>query len=761
MASATNGYASFVDSKRPTVDPVGVEVAEGDVHSLLFPWQRRIVTWAAHRGRAAIFADCGLGKTLIQLEWARLMREHSGRPVLILAPLAVSGQTCEEAGKIDLDGVEYRRDGSVCPITVTNYEMLKEFRPEDFGAVVLDESSILKAYDGITRGRITDWAAKVPMRLACTATPAPNDIIEVSNHAEFLGVMREREVRALFFVQDGNTTTKYRLRGHARGDFFRWLAEWAVACRKPSDLGDEDDGFVLPDLTVLEEVVGEPEPLPGELFARDASTLSERRAARRISMHARVDHVAGLVNGEPDEPWLVWCDLNAESAALAAAIPGAVEVKGADSLDHKEAALAAFSRGDIRVLVTKPSIAGWGMNWQHCARVAFTGLSDSYEQFYQAVRRCWRFGQSRPVRVHVVIGPQEGAVLKNIQRKERQASEMFELLVNEMTCRHEAARVARRNEMTYEEAKREGGAWTMDLGDCCERIADVEDDSVGLSVFSPPFPGMYAYTNSARDVGNSSSMEELVQHFGFLIPELLRVTLPGRHCAVHLTQYVAQKGRDGYIGLRDFRGETIRLFEAHGWIYYGEVTIDKNPQVKAIRTKDRGLLFKTLAKDASHMHMALPDTILQFRKPGENADPIRAGISERYDNLDGWISAEEWIRWARPVWYGQDWAPDGDGIAETDVLNVRVARESDDERHICPLQLGVIERCVKLWSNPGDLVLSPFAGIGSEGVVAVQFGRRFHGIELKRKYWETACRNLASTEAEGGGLFSSSEEGVA
>jgi len=285
------------------------------------------------------------------------------------------------------------------------------------------------------------------------------------------------------------------------------------------------------------------------------------------------------------------------------------------------------------------------------------------------------------------------------------------------------------------------------LGDCVERAAEIGDESVGLTVFSPPFPGMYVYSDSPRDMGNARSIEELIEHYSFLIPELLRVTIPGRSCCVHLCQSISIKYLDGYSGIKDFRGAVIKAMEDGGWIYYGEVAIDKDPQVKAIRTKDQGLLFKSLAQDSSRMHMALADYLIQFRRPGDNPHPIRAGVSERYGNPDGWITSEEWIEWAAPVWYRASEHYPG-GIRETDVLNAAVARDDRDERHIAPLQLGVVERAVKLWSNPGDLVFSPFAGIGSEGVVAVKLDRRFVGIELKQSYWKTAARNLKQAEGQ-------------
>jgi len=279
-------------------------------------------------------------------------------------------------------------------------------------------------------------------------------------------------------------------------------------------------------------------------------------------------------------------------------------------------------------------------------------------------------------------------------------------------------------------------------GDCVETIKILPDECVGLSVFSPPFPGMYAYTDSPRDMGNCSNIEEMMSHFSYLIPELLRVTMPGRLCCVHLCQLTTMKSREGYIGLKDYRGDIIRAFVAHGWRFAGEVTIDKNPQVQATRNKERGLLFKSLAIDSSMMRMALADYIIYFRKDGENPIPIRAGVSKRYDNPDGWITEQEWIEWAAPVWYRHTKDRQG-GIRETDVLNVACAREEEDERHLCPLQLGVIERCVKLWSAPGDVMFSPFMGIGSEGYVAIQQGRKFIGIELKPSYYQVARDNLA------------------
>ena len=759
MSDLDLDYADFLESKRHGFDSIGFDVAE--LNPLLFGFQNKIVRWALRKGRAAIFADCGLGKTPMQLEWAKIIAKNTGGDVLILAPLAVAQQTVREGKKfgIAVTHCHYLKD--VQPgINVTNYERLHLFEDCAFSGLVLDESGILKAFDGFYRKRITDFGRKIPYRLACTATPAPNDLIELTNHAEFLGVMTGKEIIALFFTQDGNTTHHWRLKGHAKASFWKWMASWSVAIRKPSDLGYEDNGFILPPLNrhrIKVDVC--PENLE-TLFPLEAHTMDERRRARRESKSDRVAACAALVNAD-NEYWVVWCNLNSESEMLTRAIPGAVEIRGDSDSDFKEKALLDFSEGRTRVIVTKPTIAGHGLNWQHCARIVFVGLSDSFEQLYQATRRCWRFGQIRPVEMYVVTANTEGAVVRNIQRKEDQAVHMIENIVSEMRDLNADILATQRDEATYQASTVSGSRWTMMLGDCIERIDDIETDSVGLSVFSPPFPGMYAYSNSPRDVGNCDNIDQMIEHFKWLVTKdkLMRVTMPGRLCCIHLMQLTAMKNRDGFIGVKDYRGRVIQMMSDEGWHYAGEVTIDKNPQVQAVRNKERGLLFKSLAQDSSVMRMALADYLIYFRKPGENPVPIHAGISIKYNKGGGWITEQEWIEWAAPVWYRATKGLPG-GIRETDVLNVRQARETDDERHLCPLQIGVIERAVKLWSAPGDLVLSPFAGVGSEGYVAVRLGRKFIGIELKASYFFSACENLRSVSHTQSDLFDKDETDV-
>ncbi|MGW8257954.1 MAG: helicase-related protein, partial [Thermoguttaceae bacterium] len=704
-----NDYAKFLESKRSVIESVGFAIDESQINSAAFDYQKDIIRWAVWRGRAACFLDTGTGKTIIQLDWARLIHQYTGGRILILAPLAVAQQTAREAAKFAIPcNVSVCRDSlDLCDgINVTNYERLHHFDASDFAGIVLDESSILKGFGGAMRKQITDFARSIKYRLACTATPAPNDLIELTNHAEFLDVMSGKEIIALFFVHDGNTTHQWRLKGHAKKDFWKWLGQWSVALRKPSDLGYSDDGFDLPPLNIQHHVIAGI-PSEGELFVIEAKGLAEQRAAKRATLEERVQKVADLVNNS-DESWIVWCELNAESDALKRAIPDAVEIVGSDSPEKKESDLASFISQESRVMVTKPSIAGFGLNLQHCHNIAFVGLSHSYEQFYQAVRRCWRYGQTRPVECHIVSTEQEGRVIANIQRKEKQARQMFDEVIKNMDVQNLKGRQTR-DEMTYRESIFECDDFTAMLGDSCERIKEIPDESIGLSIFSPPFPGMYAYTNSPRDVGNCANTEKVIEHFSFIALELLRISMPGRSCVVHLANEPIFKHTVGYSGIRDFRGAMVVEMEKAGWVFVSERMIDKDPQLKAARTKDHGLAMKSAAKDSALLTATMADYLLQFRKKGDNPKPIRALIDhptdEKQRNPDGWITAEEWIQWASCVWYGYHRIGKG-GIRETDVLSVRAAKDDDDEKHLCPLQLGVIERAVKLWSAPGDIVFS-------------------------------------------------------
>jgi superfamily II DNA or RNA helicase len=421
-------YTSFIERKLSVVMPTGLADV-GSIAGPLFPHQEPLTRWALKRGRAAIFADTGLGKTRMQLAWADAVHRLAGHDVLILAPLAVAAQTVREGAEMGLVVTHCREAEDVRPgINITNYDRLHKFDASRFGAVVLDESSIIKHHTSKTLQTLLETFRDTPFKLCATATPAPNDWTELGTHAEFLGICTQSEMLAEYFVHDGGETQTWRLKGHARELFWRWVATWAAMVRKPSDLGFDDGPYVLPPLMVSEHhVETTARATEGMLFALEASSMSERRSARRASLSARVAACAAMVNSDA-QSWIVWCDLNDEGDALTASIDGAVQIAGADDADIKEQRLRDFAEGKIRVLVTKSKITGWGLNWQHCARIAFVGVTDSWEAYYQAVRRCWRFGQSREVHVHIFASQLEGAIVANLKRKEADAKVMADAL---------------------------------------------------------------------------------------------------------------------------------------------------------------------------------------------------------------------------------------------------------------------------------------------------------------------------------------------
>jgi hypothetical protein len=407
----------------------------------LFPFQRELVDWAVRMGRSAIFADCGLGKTPMQLTWAENIRRHTGKPVLIVTPLAVSFQTEREAAKFGLEAAVSRTGQVIAGMTITNYERLEKFTPADFGGVVCDESSAIKAFDGKRRAVVTEFLRTMPYRLLCTATAAPNDYIELGTSSEALGYLGHMDMLSRFFTNKDKTSKamggrwrstaqqQWRFKGHAEDPFWRWVTSWARAIRKPSDLEYDDNGFILPPLEHRQHTVTARVRRDGHLFDLPAVGLQEEREELRRTIHERCEATAEVL-ADADTA-VAWCHLNDESKLLTRLIGGAVEVTGSEPLEAKEEKLAAFGRGEVRVLVTKPKLGAWGLNWQHCNRMSFFP-SHSYEQYYQAIRRSWRFGQQRPVLVDVITT--EGGVnaLANLQRKAAQADVMFAALTAHM-----------------------------------------------------------------------------------------------------------------------------------------------------------------------------------------------------------------------------------------------------------------------------------------------------------------------------------------
>lgn len=744
-------YNEFLRSKITVASYAGFEVDPGELHPVLFPFQRDLTVWGIRKGRAAIFADTGLGKTLMQLEWARAIGEY----VLIIAPLSVARQTVRIAReKLGLEIPYIRNQGAVedhpgVMVFATNYEMIEQFDFSKWAGVVLDESSILKALDGKTREKLTDLCKDVQFRLCCTATPAPNDLAEIGNHSEFLGVMTAEEMKAEFFYKDGDDN-QYHLRPHGEMAFYKWLASWGMSIRKPSDFGYSDNGYELPELEIIPHYVKVEAAPEGQLFFTGLHGIGDRVKVRKSTAEERCKAAAELVNAEPGEQWIVWCGLDDEQRMIEALIPDCVSVYGSQKPDVKAQALEDFQDGKFRVLVTKSRIAGYGMNFQNAARMAFVGLSDSWETYYQSIRRIYRFGQKRACKVYIVLSEIEDEIYQNVMSKETEAKRMSQKLIEHVQQYElaEVGRVVTADEWTYEEADASGKDWRIMLGDSCERMKEIENESIDLSVFSPPFESLYVYSPTERDLGNSHGNGEFFEHFKFIIRELLRVTKPGRICAVHVADIPAMLVRDKYIGMKDFSGEVIRAFQAEGWILDARIPIDKNQQAQSIRTHAKGLTFQQLERDRVWSRPALPDYILKFRKPGENARAVRGGIDR-----------DTWIDWAAPTWpdeqdrtQEQGAFPTWYGISESDTLQYQSARDNADGRHVCPLQIGTVERCVQLWSNPGELVFTPFAGIGTEVWTAVKHGRRGLGIELKKRYWQTAVSNLKALESDLGAV---------
>lgn len=738
-------YIEFLESKRLAAQSIGFSVCDDALPSSLFDWQRHVVRWACQQGRAALFADTGLGKTAMQLAWANAVASHTNGRVLILAPLAVAAQTAREGARIGVrcDVVRDARDLALspAPVVVCNYDRLHLLESDQFVGVVLDESSILKAMTGQTRRTLTATFAQTPYRLACTATPAPNDFVEFGTHSEWLGVLTQVRMLARFFINDLSDTGTFRLKKHAARDFWTWMASWAVALRTPADLlgpdGTPYDGvrYVLPPLDIQTHVVAVDHTIgqetSGELFRHGTLSATTMHAEMRLTANDRAARVAEIVMAEPDEPWVIWCNTDYEADAMRAALPGVVEVHGRMTADQKESALNDFSDGLTRWLLTKPSIAGFGMNWQHCARMAFVGLSYSYESLYQALRRSYRFGQSRAVVAHLVHAESEGGVMDALTRKEAQHKEMQSSMVAAMRDVQGGASFSPTANIATGRVER-GDDWTLTNGDCVEVFRSMPDSSIDFSVYSPPFANLYVYTDDPRDMGNVADDSEFSAQYAFLIAELFRVTRDGRLSAVHVSQLPQVKWKDGTSGLRDFRGDVIRAHQAAGWVYHSEVCIWKDPVTEMQRTKSHGLLYKTIRTNAAASRVGMPDYLVVFRKPG-GEDTARVTHTPEDFPLD------LWQRVASPVWMDID---------QTRTLNARIARSEKDEKHLCPLQLDVIERAINLWTNKGDVVASPFTGIGSEGVSAIKMGRRFVGAELKPEYFQWAVRHLREASAQ-------------
>jgi len=707
-------YQEFLKGKVKRHTESGFDVRDELLNPSLKDFQRHITKRALKAGRHALFTDTGTGKTFMQLEWGQQVSAHTSAPVLLLAPLAVTGQTIDEASKWDVVA-EYWDKAKYQNIHVANYEQIENIDCSKYSGVILDESSILKNFEGATRNRIIDTFQHTPYKLACTATPAPNDYMELGNHCEFLNIMSRSQMLAMYFVHDGGDTAKWRVKRHAIKDFWAWVDSWATMMMKPSDLGFSDDGYDLPPLTINEHIVASSKKDNGRLFNDDAVSATTFNQELRNTSRERIELASSIANSTEDQ-FIVWVKHNTESDLAVKLIPGAVSVSGSEDSETKKRKLLGFGKKEFRVMVTKIKIASQGMNYQSCHRQIVASPDFSFEGLYQAIRRSYRYGQESAVIVDIISTDTMGNVLKSLNEKERE----FKKMQNEMRLAGAYSGNRTIPENNFVETI-ECDEYKVMKGDCVSVIKNIPDASIGFSVFSPPFADLYTYSDHIEDMGNSLNYDEFVQHFGYLVKELKRVIIPGRNIAIHCMDLPIQKGKEGYIGLRDFSGTILKAFLDAGFIYHCRVTIWKNPVTEMQRTKALGLLHKQLKKDSTMSRVGGADYLLVFRDDRESVKPVRQDIP-----------VDLWQEWASPVWMD---------ITQSDTLQRESARSENDEKHICPLQLHVIERAIALWSNEGDAIFTPFMGIGSEVYQAIKMGRYGVGIELKESYFEQAAKN--------------------
>lgn len=718
VVCSTGNYLEFLQSKQKRHILSGFEVDEKKLNANMFDFQKFIVKRALKAGKYAIFADCGLGKTLMQLEWANQVCNETKRKVLILAPLAVVGQTIQEGLKFGID---------MTNIDVQNYEQLDNIDCSIYSGIVLDESSILKNFEGATKKQIIDNFISTPYKLACTATPSPNDPMELGNHSEFLDVMSRNEMLAMYFVHDGGETAKWRLKGHAVKMFYQFVGSWAIMLNKPMDIGFEMVGYDLPKLNLLENQIKTPKRDNGSLFNDAIISATNFNQELRLTKIERLDEVVKLVNDKPDENFIIWIKQNEEGEMLKKILPDAIEVKGSDSNEWKKEKLLGFANNEFRILITKTKIASFGMNYQNCRNQIFASLDFSFEGLYQAIRRSYRFGQKNEVNIYLITTDTMANVKQAIDTKQKQ----FEIMQDEMAKAVNLNLAGQIMQTGTFDTTEENNEWySIQRGDCVQLIENVKDESIGLSVFSPPFAELYTYSNHLEDMGNSKDYNEFLHQFSFLIKQLYRVMMSGRNVAVHCMDLPIQKGKEGFIGLRDFSGMILKAFEEAGFVYHSRVTIWKDPVVEMQRTKSLGLLHKQVKKDSTMSRVGIPDYVMIFRKDGERNNPVT--------NTD--LSVDLWQKYASPVWMDINYSNTLQGF--------RNGREENDEKHICPLQLDTIKRLIHLYSNKNDTVLTPFMGIGSEVYQAVKMGRKGIGFELKESYFNLAKANLKAVVSQ-------------
>jgi len=713
-------YDDFINGKHIQAEKVGFTVSDSELNPMLKDFQKHLVKKACEHGVYALFEDCGLGKTFQQLEWARLVADRTQKPVLILCPLAVSAQTIEQGEKFGIGVSRFDATSKSHMIHIANYEQVENIDTDQYSGVVLDESSILKNYTGKMRNLLTSVFKKTPYKLCCTATPAPNDPNEIGQHSEFLTILDSTDMRSRWFVREEGMSN-YRLKGHAVRDFYGWVSSWATMISNPADIGFDGEGYNLPKLSIIDHKL-ETDLKEGAIVNGGVVSATTFNSELKRTVKERMGKAAEIANATKEQV-IVWVNQDIEEEEFCKLCPDAVPVRGSMKPEEKEKRLLGFAHNDFRVLVTKKKIAQFGLNYQNCHIQIFATVDFSFEGMYQAIRRSYRFGQTNEVQIHMILTDTMQNISESISRKEGE----FETMRREMyQVENEIEHKLKRGYNVKQHIKEQ---YTIVNGDSCEEIKNLPDNSVDFSVFSPPFSNIFTYSDHIRDMGNCETNEEFFTHTDFLLKELYRVIKDGRLVAVHTKDIPKYKGSSGYTGMYDFTGDYHRAMEKAGFKYFCKICIWTDPVLERARTNTQRLLYKQVTSDSSFSGVGMPEYVTVFKKwEGNEEDwvPVSNKTKENYP-----LSA--WQKWASPVWMD---------ISRTDVLNGSEGTAMGDEKHICPLQLGVIERCVQMWSNPGEVVFSPFAGIGSEGFESIKAGRKFYGIELKESYYETAIKNL-------------------
>ena len=721
-------YKEFISTKTKSIISSGFDLEEKHLNENLKDFQKHIIKIALKKGRFALFEDCGLGKTIQQLEWAYQVSKHTQKKVLILAPLAVVAQTKKEAEKFNID---------ISNIDITNYEQLKNLDATIYSGVVLDESSILKGRDGKLSRLIIDTFSSYEYKLACSATPSPNDHLELGQHVEFLGYDTYENMKSMFFVQDQKikSNDKWRLKKHAHDSFWIYVCQWSLSLDNPKTLGFDSCGYDLPEIEYIEHII-KVENLSNSLFNDAAVSATDLHRDLKRSLDSRIKKTCEIVNGSK-ENFIVWTLRNNEADALKKVLNDSVNVQGSDKPEFKAEKLNGFANNEFKVLITKTSIASFGMNYQNCANMVFSSYDFKFEAFYQAVRRCYRFGQTKKVKVHILIPETQKNVRQSILKKQKQHKEK-QLEMSKYSQKADYNDYLNFDLSEFKEVKKDD-YWVM-CGDSIELSKSIETNSIDYMFFSPPFKDLYTYSDDPRDLSNVGGDKEFYKHFSFLIPELYRALKSGRLLSMHIMQGTTSIGKDGFYSIVDFRGELIRLFQSFGFLFHAEKMIRKSPQIQAVRTKNRQIMYGNTKKDSSISRCGLADYIITFRKQGKNEVPIESELqfqqwcemAEPYE-FDKSVNIEHLRKIYDPLWLD---------IEEGDVISgFRNARGERDEKHLTPTQLPVIQNCIELWSNEGETVFSPFGGVGSEGYQALKMNRKSISIELKESYFNLNVKN--------------------